>query len=195
MRYSFVGLLLLVFSSTVLAQTTVPFIFPPGPAAGARFSEVNANFQALATAIDALTARVSKLERPLTAADVAGTYAFISLEVETGTGTTSMVHHAIGNGSATLNDDGTFSLSATDNSSHLNLIFSGTSLTANTTTDSASLNDSGTWSLDGKVLTLVFSGAQISVPFINAAGPSLFLSAVLSTDRRDHSLVFLIRIN
>ena len=62
-------------------------------------------------------------------------------------------------------------------------------------TDSASLNDSGTWSLDGKVLTLVLSGVQISVPFINAAGPSLFLSAVLSTDRRDHSPVFLVRIN
>ncbi len=51
MRYSLVVLLLFVFSNTVLAQTTVPHTFVAGTAAKA--SEVNANFQALTTAINA----------------------------------------------------------------------------------------------------------------------------------------------
>lgn len=203
MRYSFVGLLLLALNSTVLAQTTVPFTFTSGTAAKA--SEVNADFQALATAIDNLTARVSKLEGQFTAADVAGTYAFMSLEVEIGTGLVSMIHHASGNGSVTLNANGAFSFNATDHSSHLALNFSvvkggtgGTvtdaTLTANTTTASTPQNDSGTWSLSGKTLTLIFSSGQ-SVAFIGATGPSLFMNAINTPDGRDQSLVFLIRTN
>lgn len=76
--------------SAVWAATTVPFpIFVAGHAAKA--SEVNANFEALASAIDAqaaintaqaaeiaaLTSRVTKLDTPsaVTAADLVGTYA------------------------------------------------------------------------------------------------------------------------
>jgi hypothetical protein len=51
MRYSFAGLLLFAFSSTALAQTTVPYTFTAGTAAKA--SETNADFQALVTAINA----------------------------------------------------------------------------------------------------------------------------------------------
>jgi hypothetical protein len=51
MRHLFAGLLLFAFSSTVLAQTAVPYIFTPGTAAKA--SEINANFKALVTAINA----------------------------------------------------------------------------------------------------------------------------------------------
>lgn len=61
MRYSFAGLILFAFSSTALAQsslTTVPYTFTAGTAAKA--SEVNADFQALAAAID--TASVSGYE-------------------------------------------------------------------------------------------------------------------------------------
>lgn len=50
MRYSVVVFLLCIFSGAALAQTTVPNTFTTGTAAQA--SQVNANFQALATAID-----------------------------------------------------------------------------------------------------------------------------------------------
>lgn len=58
MRYSFAGLLLFALGSTAVAQTTVPYTFTAGTAAKA--SEVNADFQALAAAID--TAGVSGYE-------------------------------------------------------------------------------------------------------------------------------------
>src|SRR5258706_4460391 len=121
MRYSFVGLLLSVLSGVAFAQTTVPNTFTRGTAAKA--SEVNANFQALATAIDNLGSRVSKLEGTITATDVAGTYAFASLEAETFTGanvnvasSVGIIHHQNGNGTFTLNANGTFSFSATTSS-------------------------------------------------------------------------------
>jgi hypothetical protein len=50
MRYSFATFLLCIISSAALAQTTVPYTFTSGSAAQA--SQVNADFQALATAID-----------------------------------------------------------------------------------------------------------------------------------------------
>jgi len=51
------------FAGTALAQATVPNTFTPGTAASA--SQVNANFTALANAIDNLAARVTLLESPL----------------------------------------------------------------------------------------------------------------------------------
>ena len=58
MRNTIAGLLLVAFSSSVLAQTTVPHTLISGTAAKA--SDVNENFQALATAIDNLSAKIAK---------------------------------------------------------------------------------------------------------------------------------------
>jgi len=184
--------LLLGLVSPALAHTTPPPVPQPSHHPE-KHPEPHARLKALENAVEALTARVAKLEQQPTAADVAGTYAFVALEVENGTGPT--VHHAIQNGTLTLNADGTFSLNATDYSSHLNLGFNPmTGLTANTTVNSGPLTDSGTWSLNGKVLTLVLSGAQMTVDFISA-GPTSFMNAIRSPDGRDHSLVFLLRVN
>lgn len=91
MRYPFAGFLIFhffIFSTTVLAQTTVPHTFTAGSPAKA--SEVNANFAALVTAVNALAARVSALENPpaATVASVAGTYKSTSLEVGVSGGVT-----------------------------------------------------------------------------------------------------------
>lgn len=56
MRYSFAGFLIFMFSTTVLADTTVPYTFTAGTQAKA--SEVNANFAALAAAINNLSSGV-----------------------------------------------------------------------------------------------------------------------------------------
>lgn len=73
-------LALCAFGEAARAQTTVPHIFTPGTPA--RAVEVNANFQALVTAIDSLTARVRKLEGgPVTDADVVGNYSLSILQV------------------------------------------------------------------------------------------------------------------
>jgi hypothetical protein len=70
---------LLACVTSTSAQVTIPHTFLPNTPA--RASEVNANFQALKTSvdnlkttIDALTMRVSKLEGPIAAADLNGTY-------------------------------------------------------------------------------------------------------------------------
>jgi hypothetical protein len=84
MRYSLSFLRLLVLCAcgeAALAQTTVPHTFTSGTPA--RATEVNANFQALATAIDTLAARLDKLEGgPVTEADiVGGTYKASNLQI------------------------------------------------------------------------------------------------------------------
>lgn len=94
MRNLFLAVGFLVLSNTASAQTTVPNTFTAGSPAKA--AEVNANFQALVTAInslgarvdsvstrvDSVTARVGKLEGTLTATDVAGTYALYGLQTD-----------------------------------------------------------------------------------------------------------------
>jgi hypothetical protein len=101
MRYSLAGFLIFIFSTTVLAQ--VPHTFTAGSPAKA--SEVNANFAALVTAVNALEARVAALENPLaaTVASVAGTYKYTSLEVGVSGGVTG------GGGTQAIVTGGSFS--------------------------------------------------------------------------------------
>jgi len=62
---------------------TVPNTFVAG--APAKAADVNANFQALATAINSLNTRVGKLEGgPVTSSDLVGSYAINSLQTELG---------------------------------------------------------------------------------------------------------------
>jgi VCBS repeat-containing protein len=204
MRSTVVGLLLSLFGGIVFAQTTVPNTFTAGTAAKA--SEVNANFHALATAIDNLESRVSKLEGTLTAADVAGTYAFASLEAETITNANvnvassqGIVHHQSSNGTFTFNANGTFSFSAPNNSSKLT--FSLNTATATETQETVPGSGTGTWSLSGKILTISVGGGGPTVAFTLAAGPGLFInisnSFVTSSTSAasDHLLLILMRTN
>ncbi len=127
MRYSLVALLLLALNSTVFAQTTVPFTFTSGTAAKA--SEVNADFQALATAIDALSARINKLDgtTPVTTADLAGTYTLTGWMSQVFIDGMSVLPaplydingFGVLSGTVTLNADGTGSNSFTINGSQM----------------------------------------------------------------------------
>jgi len=113
MRYSFVGFLLLLLTSTVRTDNGA-FTFTAGTAA--RASEVNANFQALATAIDNW-GRESATGRHAHAADVAGNLCLCLFGMETFTAANinvaspqGIIHHQNGNGTFTLNASGAFSL-------------------------------------------------------------------------------------
>ncbi|MEJ0037856.1 MAG: hypothetical protein WDO68_17575 [Gammaproteobacteria bacterium] len=85
MRYaSLLSILALcAVGQTAMSQTTVPNTFTVGTPAKA--AEVNADFQALATAIDALATRVGKLEGGATVdTDIVGTYKVSFLQVGVG---------------------------------------------------------------------------------------------------------------
>jgi hypothetical protein len=195
MRYSFVALLLLLLSSAGLAQTTVPFAFAAGTTAKA--SEVNADFQALATAIDNLASRVSKLEGTLSVGDVAGTYNIVAmgLEVNAPSTTNSSVIHATSSGNVTLDANGTFSWSQSLTDAKLSISLGAPGSTAATTFSSTETH-SGTWSLSGKILTLSFLGG-LAQPFFDAAGSSLFITTNVDFSGGDlrHTLFFLVRAN
>lgn len=82
-KLMFIGALTLL-TGTVTAATTVPNTFTGGTAASA--SEVNANFTALANAIDALEARVAALENPTIDANFLNgkTFCLMSVNSEVG---------------------------------------------------------------------------------------------------------------
>jgi len=118
-----------LFSGALFAQTTVPNTFTAGTAA--RASEVNANFTALATAIDAVIARVAALETPtVTTAAFAGTYRYTSVGVGlgalagTGGAGNIQVSGSTASGTVTLNANGTATISTSDQSSILRLDYS-----------------------------------------------------------------------
>lgn len=111
MRYLFVCCLILVLSTPTFAQTTVPNTFTSGAPANA--DEVNANFNALLTAINVLEAKVAALEsadNSLTIADVAGAYKLLSLSTKTGS---NAANHRIATGSRTEEAVVTFNLNGT----------------------------------------------------------------------------------
>jgi hypothetical protein len=82
---------------------------PPGPPPGAGQSN-----QSLYDQVAALTARVSKLEGNITAADLAGTYAIKSFEHVLYPGFPAKVESSVTVGTATLAADGTGSFTGTD---------------------------------------------------------------------------------
>jgi hypothetical protein len=163
MRYSrIVGLMLLCAAGgTALAQTTVPHTFTSGTQA--RASEVNANFQALATAIDNLSARVGKLEGGTTDADVVGTYSWRALQIGVGWEVAPRpadIEAIVYAGTFTLAADHTFTAS-----------FIGRSNDAfGPSPDDGALT--GTWSLTDNLLTLLVpeQEAPAALPFACTPG-------------------------
>ena len=117
----FVTLAFVAYSTiAVAAPVTVPNTFTAGTPAKA--ADVNANFQALVTAINTLSARVDKLDgtTAITAADVVGTYTMNGLMVQVfkgpqAAGTPGVTYDTAGSGAVsgtvTINADGTGSVS------------------------------------------------------------------------------------
>jgi hypothetical protein len=105
----------LLLSAAAHAQVTVPNTFQP--ASPAKASEVNANFTALATAINSLATRVAKLEGTVLAADLVGTYSLRGLGVESNN---NHVAHYTYSGTITLQADGTVSFTMSQNGHQAN---------------------------------------------------------------------------
>jgi hypothetical protein len=170
----------LVLSSSAGAQTSVPNTFTANTPANAE--DVNANFGALVTAINALDTRVTALEAggggggALTMADVAGTWQVHSLETEHAArddAGASILGSYLIDSTVTLNANGTFSISDTDNGVRvLTTVFKGPCDPAvpegaacvydniiNDVVEGGTDSDTGTWTLSGQIITLTFSGS------------------------------------
>lgn len=184
MHRALTALCAFLLSGGVLAQTTVPHTFTAG--APARASEVNANFAALATAIDAVIARVAALESPtLTMAAVAGTYRFASLElgISAFAGTNAQGYLQVSpvrsSGTITLTASGAATLTLTSESTHGRLDYSPApnhvhaQVPSGTTAGAASGSlvgitftretdphtVPGTWTVTGGEVVITFTGA------------------------------------
>ncbi|MDB5870890.1 MAG: hypothetical protein JWQ07_332 [Ramlibacter sp.] len=105
MRNTLVAFLVAVAAPCVFADASVPYTFSAGSPAKA--ADVNANFTALVNAINAVGARVSKLEGQITQADLAGTYSIQRFQAELGGDPGSHVAVYVAGGTLTLVADGT----------------------------------------------------------------------------------------
>jgi len=135
MRSSFIALSCIVFSAAAVAQTTVPNTFTAGTAAKA--AQVNANFTALATAIDALASRVAKFEGQLATSDLVGTYAISGFQTELVPGDLPEVSSYRFQGTVTLANDGSGTFAGTELGHQLTLLFSAASDSTVTRRDTA----------------------------------------------------------
>jgi hypothetical protein len=181
-------LALCAFGESALAQTTVPHIFTPGTPA--RAAEVNANFQALATAIDNVIARVNKLEGgAVTEADVVGNYRLSFLQVGI-----SQVAVGIGETEA-ISYDGTFTFAAdhTFTSTFIGRVNDG----RGPHTDDGTI--AGTWNLANNNVTFTISG-QAPMVFHCAAGCRVLFGTIWGSssgpgDDGNNNLAILGRVN
>lgn len=198
MRYSYVGFLLLLLSSAVFAETTVPYTFVSGTAAKA--SEVNADFAALVTAINNLEAKVTALEAkvvPSTAASLAGTYDVyeVTIDVDDLGIHSGLQYYGIAgsaaSGTAVFNADGTGQLNQTKQ--YRQLQFAQATYPDNQTNDHVSLADNP--ETDNAPFSWTFSGGVVTVgdtSFVVAG--QLLIGRVLSTDGQGHNgIVILVR--
>lgn len=170
MRKLAIGMLFFAVTGIVTAATTVPHTFTSGTAAKA--SEVNDNFAALATAIDALGARVDKLEGTLTMSAVAGTYHLSLFSVSPYANSTSSTIYGsnynlirTGNDTITLNADGTGTASGS-----VDIVNYEQAPTAQVTHTNSPDSSTFTWTLSGGAIT--FRGKT----FQHAAGGRLFIN-------------------
>lgn len=167
-RSSIVALSLVVFSATAVAATTVPFTFTAGTPATA--SEVNANFQALATAIDtltttnaALTTQIAKLDgtTPVTAADMAGTYKVQIYNTQIGSDTTTLsaitnkVYSIVGTMTLLANGTGTWIYTGSGSYDQIN---GSTGLPNIVYFNDISGSQSITWTLTGSLFSTSLGG-------------------------------------
>lgn len=184
MRQVFVALFVFLSSSAAFAQVTPPFTFTAG--AAARASEVNANFSALATAINDLAARLAVVETPaLTMAAVAGTYRFASLElgISAANGPNAsgylQVSPVRSSGTLTLAASGAVTLSLTSEATHGRIEYSpapnhvhatvptgttagaasGSTVTSSLTAETDPHTVPGTWTIANGEVVITFTGA------------------------------------
>jgi hypothetical protein len=180
-----------LFSASAMAQVAVPHTFAAG--APARAADVNANFQALATAINELNTRVSKLEGTFTAADVAGTYTVYSIETQVRGGTGFAGVRAMAPfGTFTLAADGSVTGTWYDLGYDLSLTnVAGSMLGTRTQHSSQSTLSSATWSLSGNILTLTDPEGQSTMTGV--VGGRIFVGRSLNPNVGGGELRIMVR--
>ena len=184
MRSSVFALVFIVSCSAALAQVTVPNTFAAG--APARAADVNANFQALVTAINSLGTRVSKLEGQIASSDLVGTYAINRFQSELGGVPSQRVAMYTSEGTANFAADGTCTLLGTTERGHqLNL--PGGALSAFNGAQTGSLPC--TWTFSGGKITAI--GGTFSV----VAGGRLLIRTSANPADGTNVLVLLTRTN
>lgn len=183
----FLGFLLATIGlvSNAWSQTVIPHNFTEGTRA--RAAEVNANFAAVKKAIDDLSARVAKLEGPMSASDVAGEYQVSGLEMAVDGDSSSPSPYAVlggvtRSGIATFTTslvpnptggDFTFDLTAYSNEVRLEIAQAGAPPYKATLANPGVRNEEerdlvrGTWLLRGNVVELRF-GTPGDISEINA---------------------------
>lgn len=183
MRTFIAPLSLVALCTAASAQVTVPNTFAAG--APARAADVNANFQALVTGINALGSRVSKLEGQITSTDLVGTYAINQFQSELGGGASQRVAVYTGGGTATFAANGTGTISGNTELGHqLNL--PGGTLTA---INRPQASGNFTWSLSAGTVTAL--GGTFSV----VSGGRLLIRTTANPADGTNVLLFLTRTN
>lgn len=181
MHISIIALSLLILSASASAQISVPNTFAAGDPA--RAADVNDNFQALVTEINALSSRVTKLEGQVTSSDLVGTYTINQFQSELGDG--GHVAAYTGGGTVTLAADGTGTISGNTELGY-QLSVPGGSLTA---IDRPQATESFSWSLtDG---TLTAFGGTFSV----AVGGRLLVRTSANPVDGTNVILLLTRVN
>lgn len=200
MRQVFASLLIFWLTSAAQAQVTVPHTFTAG--AAARASEVNANFSALATAINDLATRLSAVENPtVTAASVAGTYKYLSLGIAVNaTQAVSnagilTVRGATWTGTMVLNAGGTASFTTIRANSNSRIAVTGgtpATVTIEHLRETGTETNPATWALsNGEVVITDYEGVVMN--FV-AASPRLLIATARQLGGLDsYSLEILIR--
>ena len=177
----------LAIAPAAWAQTTVPHTFAAGSPAKA--GEVNANFQALAAAINSLAARLDRAEGKLTAADIVGTYRFQGLQTEQG-GPGPYVRVDTSDGVVTFRSDGTGSLQLSNVASQLSITGGqGTAVTGTRTLRTFNESDNFNWSITGSVVDL--SGLK----FYAVDGGRLLVQTSTDTADGTGKVILLVRTN
>ena len=179
--------LIALAATSTQAATTVPFVFASGDTAKA--SDVNADFQALATAIDNLASRVGKLEGQFTTADLNGAvYAMHRMSISFGNN--PITNHDSYTGTVTLSADGSISMAQTDR--YYNNSAPQGSPTVNRTVTTATYG--GTWTLANQVITGVFTVGR-TITFTCVSGGRLCVSSITNDSDGTVELGILLRTN
>lgn len=172
MNKSKLALIALLLSFGAAAQVTVPNSFTSGQAASA--SQVNANFSALVSAINATNARVTKLEgTDIVAADLVGTYKFSLLHSELND---NHIAHYVQRGTVTLNANLSSSYSVTGQGFQFN---PNGNATPSAGAFPGQTTDTGTssWTYGSSILNIVGMG-----DFFVTAGGKILIRANASGD-------------
>jgi hypothetical protein len=201
MRNAIAVLGFILLAASAHAQTTVPFSFSAG--APARATEVNGNFQALATAINNLGTRIDRLEGgALSNASISGTYQLFGFQTGVMAGGSGLIETITYTGSVTLVAGGTYTGTLNEFAHDLGLN-SGANATMQTrNTPGEPVGGSYGISQNTK-LTLNTFGGPDAIDFYGAAGARILVGVFhgeapppgVSTPMGTNTLLVLVRTN